>query len=389
MKRNIQLLKLVLPLNYTWFWSGIWLIYYLRFTDYSGIGLIYGIMVPLGLLLEIPTGAISDLLGKKKTLILAFLFNALASLFIGISQSFNQLLASVLFSVIAGALYSGTAEAFLYDSLLSLNKENEFAKRFATIETISLLVAAIASAIGGILYMENIMYPWFVRSLFLFIGLLLCLFLKEPQIDSERFSLKGFLIQSKQGFIQIFQKAKNKYIIIYYLLILGFVYIITEELESAFAIQIGYSANLQGILFAILPLISALGYYFYSIFKEKIHPKYIIVIASVIIIVSGLISPLLSFYSGTIFLLLRHFSIPFIKIYSADTLNHQIESKYRATALSTFTLFITLPYALTPMLVGQLIDRFSASYVNFFIGLIFFILIIGLGLSKLLRKQVI
>ena len=70
MKRNIKLLKFILPLNQAWFWLGIWILYYLRFTNYTGIGLIEAVVITTGFIFEIPTGALADLIGKKKTIII-------------------------------------------------------------------------------------------------------------------------------------------------------------------------------------------------------------------------------------------------------------------------------------------------------------------------------
>jgi len=210
MKKNINLLNLIIPLNYTWFWNGIYLIYYLRITNYSGIGLIEGIMIPLGLLIEIPTGVVSDLFGKKRTLILAFLLNAIASFLLAIVLTPFQLLFSIMFTVIAGALYSGTSDAILYDSLKSINEEERFEKTLSHIKTQSLITVAIASIIGGILYNINVQYPWFIRSIFLLVGVVLCLFLKEPPFDSIKFSVKSFINQNKQGFVYIFKNNINR-----------------------------------------------------------------------------------------------------------------------------------------------------------------------------------
>jgi MFS family permease len=387
MTKNIKLLKIILPLNYTWFWSGIWLIYYLRFTDYAGVGLIYGIMVPLGLLLEVPTGAISDLIGKKKTLILAFLFNCLASLFIGLSTDFNQLLISVLFSVIAGALYSGTAEAIMYDSLKSENNESRFDTLFASIEKVSLLVAALASILGGFLYTQDVLYPWLARSFFLFIGLILSFFLIEPPIDSEKFSIANFINQTKQGFIQIFYKALNKQSIILLLLVLGFIYILTEEIEQAYAVELGFNPEQLGILFAILPLFSALGYQFYPLIKKKFGKKQALSVSIVTSLGFALITPFLSIISGTLSLFHRHLTQSIIKTITSDTVNSQIESKYRVTALSTFTLFVNLPYAVSPIVVGNLLNYNSSASVISFITICFIIPMVIISLNKILPKR--
>ena len=65
-KRNIVLAYILGYLKQSWFWLGIWVFYYLRFTNYAGIGIIESVMILTMTVGEIPTGAIADLLGKKK-----------------------------------------------------------------------------------------------------------------------------------------------------------------------------------------------------------------------------------------------------------------------------------------------------------------------------------
>lgn len=66
--RNIKLIYILSILYNSWFWIGIWVLYYLRYTSYAGIGLLESVMIFTSTTTEIPTGAIADLLGRKKTL---------------------------------------------------------------------------------------------------------------------------------------------------------------------------------------------------------------------------------------------------------------------------------------------------------------------------------
>ena len=76
MTRNIYLAYFLAAMKHSWFFLGIWVFYYLQFTDYAGIGLLETIMIGTTTLGEIPTGAVADLFGKKKTLVLSFFLEA-------------------------------------------------------------------------------------------------------------------------------------------------------------------------------------------------------------------------------------------------------------------------------------------------------------------------
>ncbi|MCD8485138.1 hypothetical protein LRY60_06175 [Candidatus Woesebacteria bacterium] len=57
MQRNIFLTRIIFSLNTAWFWLGIWVPYYLLFTNYAGIGIIETTVVVSAFLMELPTGA--------------------------------------------------------------------------------------------------------------------------------------------------------------------------------------------------------------------------------------------------------------------------------------------------------------------------------------------
>src|SRR5437016_5395973 len=137
---NIRLLYTLTYLSKCWFWMGIWIFYYLRFTNYSGIGLLESVMIITTTVAEIPTGVIADLIGKKKALTLSFFLSAIGNLIMALAPNFPILLLSVFTMTVGGSLYSGTKEAMMYDSLKEAGKEDLYEKsisRTTTIECIA------------------------------------------------------------------------------------------------------------------------------------------------------------------------------------------------------------------------------------------------------------
>src|SRR3990167_10935878 len=98
MDRNIKIAYVLTVLKNSWFWLGIWVFYYLLFTNYAGIGIVETGLIVGMTLGEIPTGAIADLLGKKKTLITAYFLMAVGLFGIGLTPNFILLWMSVFIS---------------------------------------------------------------------------------------------------------------------------------------------------------------------------------------------------------------------------------------------------------------------------------------------------
>jgi len=107
----------------SWFWLGIWIFYYLRFTDYAGIGIIETVMITTTTLSEIPTGAIADLFGKKITLTCGFIIECVATLILATASNFLTVVFSIFVMCIGSSLYSGTIDAHVYDTLKENGKE--------------------------------------------------------------------------------------------------------------------------------------------------------------------------------------------------------------------------------------------------------------------------
>ena len=78
---------------------------------------IFGLAI---VLLEVPTGYVADLVGRKGCLVLAALMHGLAVTWLTYAQGFGGIVVFELLAAVAVCLYSGTDVALLYDSLEAL-----------------------------------------------------------------------------------------------------------------------------------------------------------------------------------------------------------------------------------------------------------------------------
>ncbi len=372
MNRNIQISYILAFCYNALFWTGIWLFYYLRFTDYQGIGLIETVWLVFSVVGEIPTGAIADLIGKKFNLMIAFFLKFLGQVVMGFSTQYHHLLIGVFILTIGSALHSGAFEALIYDSLKQIKKHKSYTQVLANTQTIGLIASAIASIIGGYLYKISPGYPYLLTGLLFLVGSVASFFLKEPIIDTQKFSLNTYINQTKQGFVQLF-KPKYRKKIISFLIIASLLIIPYEFLTDALLINFGYKDHQLGIFFAILFVFSAL----FAQLAPKIQKKFgqaeafyssIFIYALILIL-----SPKLGFIIGGLSVFARASIFQVANNFTSSAVNKVTESKYRATTLSTFSMLKTLPYALSAILIGKLMDIFTvqvfASYYGLLIGL--------------------
>ncbi|MBN1130773.1 MAG: MFS transporter [Chitinispirillaceae bacterium] len=134
------------------------------------------------LLFEIPSGYLSDVIGRRRTLIAAALF-----LFAGVSVYAwsNGFLMFVLAEVIlgiAGALRSGTDSALLYDILRETRQEKEYARLEGRAEFWSRTGTAAGSITGGVLgAFLTLHFPFYVNMASTAAMIAIALSLREPR----------------------------------------------------------------------------------------------------------------------------------------------------------------------------------------------------------------
>jgi MFS family permease len=233
MERNIILAYWLTFFKHSWFWLGIWILYYLKFTNYAGIGIIETVFFLTITLFEIPTGAIADIFGKKKTLIISFSLQAVGVYFLSTATNLMGILTGGVIAGIGGSMYSGTFEALVYDSLKEIKAQDKYDRVIANISSISFFAPAVCAIIGGYLYTVQPSLPFAITGLFYSFGLITCFFLAEPHVDTIKFSIRNFLLQTKVGIREL---TKTRIIINQTMLLLaiGLIVVICDEMLNQF-----------------------------------------------------------------------------------------------------------------------------------------------------------
>lgn len=375
MRRNILIAYLLAFCKNTWFWLGIWIFYYLKFTNYAGIGLVETVMITTTTFAEIPTGAIADLFGKKNTLVIAFALEAVGAVLMATTTNFPMLAFSVFVMCVGGAFYSGTLDALLFDTLKEHQQEKIYDKKISTVNTIALIAPAVCGLLGGFMYVINPRFPFFASAATYSLGFVGALFLIEPKIDTEKFSFANFWLQTRKGLHELFKTADIRQQTIL-LLSVGFIVVITSEMLNSFlGFEFGFTAAEQGILWSAIFLISALASQTTPYIRQKFK-NYSMILVAVVIALSLVISPAVGLIVGGISLTLRTAFEGIFGNLTSIMVNNNTESKYRATTISTFNMIKNLPYVLTAFFIGSLADRFSAKYVAVFLGVVLFFFVL-------------
>lgn len=199
----------------TWFnfftdfrlFSPIAIIYFSQVSGSFALGMsIFSVTMISAAFFEIPTGVISDHIGRKKTMIFGALFSIFSILFYAVGNAYYFLVVGALLEGLSRALYSGNNEAFLYDTLKQDSKENEYHEHFGKTSSMFQLAGAIAAIVGSLAALHSLSLAVWLSIIPQIICFFIGLRFVEPRIHSEK---SGNIYNHLNEAFQNFRKNKK------------------------------------------------------------------------------------------------------------------------------------------------------------------------------------
>lgn len=372
---------------YAWFWLGVWVLYYSKFGGFAAVGILETVMIVSTILFEIPTGALGDLLGKRKTLFLAYLFSGISNLWMAVAPNLLHMVLSLVLMNFGGALRSGTFEATVYDSLKDKGAEDKYNNVLANMTAGRLVTLATTGIIGGFLYKMNNSLPFILCGIVILAGTILTLMLEEPSIDSEKFTLKNYIKQNFRGFKQLFQNSYTSLLTLALLSVGSITLIMHEGINDILSVEFGFTEVQLGILSAVLCYAGAGASVVAGKIGNRMKNGSVYLISIIMYALSLIASPYVGLITGGITILARNIISPILENQESGILNKQIESKNRATTLSSFSMLKGLPYALLIFPISASADKYPVQLVAFYIGIIMLGSVILTGWTFSVRRN--
>ncbi len=139
------------------FYVAVLVIYFARVTGSYALALsVLAVTMVTAALLDVPLGLLSDLLGRRRTILIGGLFGVVATVLYAIGGSFLVLAFGGLAEGVARACYSGNTEALLYESLAEDGRQTEYAKYTGRISSMSQGALALCALLGSIIAAQSL-----------------------------------------------------------------------------------------------------------------------------------------------------------------------------------------------------------------------------------------
>ncbi len=155
LSRNIALYPWTRFLRSLLFWQAIWFLYYQDVLSAADAILLYALTDIATTVLEVPSGYMSDRLGRRFTLLASGVSGLLAAILFVYGETFLVFaIATMLFGA-SIAFSSGTDEAILYESLVASGRATEIEQQEVLAWRASFIALALSAVAGGALAMIN------------------------------------------------------------------------------------------------------------------------------------------------------------------------------------------------------------------------------------------
>lgn len=323
-------------------------------------------------ILEVPSGYLADVIGRKKTLIIGAVFGILGFTTYNFSFGFMGFLVAEIILGIGQSCISGADSAMLYDSLLDRGEEKKYTRFEGRITAMGNVAEALAGIVGGLLVGITIRTPYLAQVFVAFIALPAAITLVEP-------TRKIPLI--KAGMMEIVQIAKFALITdrplrrnILFSAITGCATLTMAWFAQPFFEYTRIDIAWFGILWTTLNLTVAITSYTAHRLEKRLGQRWSVLLIASLIPLGYLALSRFNLPIGLLvlylFYLVRGYATPVLK----DYINRITASHIRATVLSVRNFIIRLLFAIVGPLLGWVKDIYSLPQALMLAGFIFLII---------------
>jgi len=338
---------------------GIWMIYLAsKGLSLTEVGLVEAIFHITSFLMEIPTGAVADIWGRKVSRICGRICYLISAVILIYSNSFWAFAIGFIVSAISYNLESGAGEALLYDSLKVIGEENKYMKISGVNEIIMQTANTCGLLLGGFLSDYGYIYAYGVTIVFALISIIQALSFTEPNVkmEIEEKSFKVLKTQVVDSFNIIIKNKKLAFLIVFSQGIFMFNTCIFFYIQN-YSLSKGVSKGNIGIMLAIASLGAVIAASQTYRIEKKIGEKAIVVCLPIIMAIC-IWGVALSKYYYIFFIIISSIeSTIFIAV--GDYVNKLIPSEKRATILSMGSMIFSIYMIVLFPIIGKLGDKFS------------------------------
>jgi MFS family permease len=306
-------------------------------------------------LADIPTGVLSDKMGRKFTLVLASVFSTAGSALWAFSNSGGGLFLGAVFCGLSQCLFNGNNDALLYESLKSAGQEGQFHHYQGRTSSMFQLALGLSALCASFLTSYGLRLVFIFGIIPQALSVIVGLFFEEPKVHVPT-TEKSFA-HFKTAFVKIYKNPR--------LLLLIVAQAISHGADDAkFLFQTAYINTLWpmwavGIYRAVNHGLGFLGFWFAGTLVDRFREAYVLVAQQAYWLVSQTLGLILSnVATPAIFLTDGVLYGPGV-VARDSLLQKEFTDEQRATMGSVASFTSGLVFAVIGLGIGAISDRFG------------------------------
>ena len=194
--RSVRLYPIYAPLTQAYFWLPVFFLYFNQHMPIEQVLRLEAIYYAAVVILEVPSGYLSDTLGRRLTLLISAVSAIFAYALFFSGGSFSVFVLAQIGLAASMAFRSGTDTSFHYDLLKCLGREDAYPQREARITRNVFIASAGAALLGGVVSIYALRVAYGLSLLAACVAFVLVLLFAEPDREaSTARQASGFFFQ--------------------------------------------------------------------------------------------------------------------------------------------------------------------------------------------------
>ncbi len=327
----------------------------------------------LGIIFEIPTGAIADIFGRKFSVVLGLILSSFLFIFMGLFKDYYILLGLWILLGIVTTLNSGADQALVIDHL-SKNKRKDLVHDYyiknGSIASFGGIFNGIIGAIIVKYFGLNII--WWITGIAILIGTSFIFFFIDENFKKQKTKIKEQLKET-----WTYSKFSIKYIfknnVVMYIIIASFFLMLYGSLANMISwqpllVSLGFKVYYLGYLISVGGLIAVFVPFFSKnlLKKFKTERNCLILLFLILFLINIMI-----FFAFNIEIAILIFYLEIIPIELNNPIRqkffqHHIPDKYRASITSFKSMVMGIGLTIGSLIAGYLVDNIGPRMTIFY-----------------------
>lgn len=370
-----------------WFVGAVWIYFYRLYITDEQIGILDGMAFAIGLIAEVPSGALADKFGRDKMVKIGQLLAGSGLLLQALGSGFAPFFVGQAILMVGVAFASGADEALFFDKLKFSKESLEWRKLVTRGAQGALIGSLFATIAGGWLHLVNPRIPWVLTGLSFIFSVLIIWSVKELRTNYIRKNfvseMQDYLADIKTGF-KTFRLPRMFVYVPIILILQGLFYTVGWGLLRLVLLdRFQFDPFLGSVAVASSSLITVGILALMHRYAERMSEKRVLTIISLSAAASLLLATANIGMWGYFIILILYIGEFTLQPFMSEILNNHAPENQRATVLSVASFLRTLPYVFLAPLIGFLNTRGELEY--FLIG--WTLLVVGALLFYLISRK--